>query len=36
MVLVLTLLVGGYLLFPALHRAMSYQDSNASARITGC
>jgi hypothetical protein len=33
---VLAVLVAGYLLFPWLHRAMSYQDCIASGRITGC
>ena len=34
--LVALVLVAGYLLFPWLHRAMSYQDCIASGRITGC
>jgi hypothetical protein len=33
---VLAVLVAGYLLFPRLHRALSYQDCIASGRITGC
>lgn len=36
MAVVALVLVGGYLLFPSLHRAMSYQDCIASGRVTGC
>ncbi|MCO6417121.1 hypothetical protein JYK14_13250 [Siccirubricoccus sp. KC 17139] len=36
LIVILAVLGGGYLLFPALHRAMSYQDCIASGRITGC
>jgi len=33
---VLVVLGAGYLLFPWLHKVMSYQDCIASGRITGC
>ncbi|MCB4820952.1 hypothetical protein [Roseicella aerolata] len=34
--IILAVLLAGYVLFPWLLRAMSYQDCIASGRITGC
>ena len=36
LLVIVALLVGGYFLFPAVQRAMSYQDCIASGRVTGC
>ncbi|MBL6457073.1 hypothetical protein JMJ55_17185 [Belnapia sp. T6] len=36
LIVILGVLVGGYLIFPSLQRAMGYTDCIASGRVTGC